>query len=201
MFKWYLARVEKEVGKSLKCLRSDRGGELTSREFEEFYNEKTIKRQTSTPRTPPQNGIAERRNRSVIDCARTLIMEKNVALKYQREALIIVVYTLNRDQIKKGTHATPFELWYGHSPNVKHFKISGYKCYILKESWNRKFDAKSEESIFLGYYTRSKAYKCLNINTNKVVESTNVKFDELVEVQNVECTNKTKGIKDLCILL
>ena len=61
MFKWYLARVEKETQKSLKCLKSDRGGEFTSREFEELCNEKGIKRQTSTPRTPPQNGIAERR--------------------------------------------------------------------------------------------------------------------------------------------
>ena len=53
MFKWYLARVEKETGKILKCLRSDRGGEFTSREFEVFCNDKGIKRQTSAPRTPP----------------------------------------------------------------------------------------------------------------------------------------------------
>ena len=82
MFKWYLARVEKEIGKSLKYPRSDRGGEFTSREFEEFCNDKGIKRQTSTPRTPPQNGIVKRRNLSVINYARTLMMEKNVALKY-----------------------------------------------------------------------------------------------------------------------
>ena len=82
MFKWYLARVEKEKGKRLKCLRSYRGGEFMSREFEEFCNERGIKRQTSTPRTPPQNGIAERRNRLVIDYAITLMMKKNVALKY-----------------------------------------------------------------------------------------------------------------------
>ena len=62
MFKWYLARVEKETGKSLKCLRSNRGGEFTSREFEEFCNDKGTKRQTSTPRTLTQNGIVERRN-------------------------------------------------------------------------------------------------------------------------------------------
>ena len=73
----------------------------------------------------------------------------------------------------------------GHSPNVKHFKIFGSKCYILKESRNGKFDAKSEEGIFLVYSTRSKAYKCLNVNTNKVVESTIVRFDQLAEVQNV----------------
>ena len=81
MFKWYLTRVEKETGKSLKCLRLDRGGEFTSREFEIFYNDKGIKRKTSMPRTPPQNGIKKMRNRSMIDCARTLLMEKNVALK------------------------------------------------------------------------------------------------------------------------
>ena len=82
MFKWYLARVEKKMGKSLKCLRSNNGGEFTSRDFEVFYNDRGIKRKTSTPRTLPQNGIVERRNRSVIDYARTLMMEKNVALKY-----------------------------------------------------------------------------------------------------------------------
>ena len=53
MFKWYLARVEKEIENNLKFLRFDRGGEFTSREFEEFYNDRGIKRQTSTPRTPP----------------------------------------------------------------------------------------------------------------------------------------------------
>ena len=129
------------------------------------------------------------------------MMERNVGLKYWREAVSIAVYTLNRVQIKKGTNATPFELWYGHSPNVKHFKIFGCKFYILKESINGKFDAKSEEGIFLGYSTRSKAYKCLNINTNKVVESENVKFDDLAKVQNIENTKKNRGIQDLFILL
>ena len=127
MFKWYLARIEKEIGKNLKCLRSERGGKFTSREFELFYNDNCIKRQTSAPRTPPQNGISERRNRSVIECARTLMMEKNVALKYWREVVSTTFYTLNRVQVKKGTNATPFELWYGHSPNVKHFKVFGCK--------------------------------------------------------------------------
>jgi transposase InsO family protein len=94
MFKWYVARVEKETGKILKCLRSDRGGDFTSNDFN-LCNDRGIKRQTSTPRIPPQNGIVERRNIFVMDCARTLMMEKNVALKYWREVVIIAVYTLN----------------------------------------------------------------------------------------------------------
>ena len=62
-----------------------------------------------------------------MDYARTLIMEKSVALKYWREALSTGVYTLNNVQVKKGTHSTPFELWYGYSPNVKYFKVFGKK--------------------------------------------------------------------------
>ena len=85
---------------------------------------------------------------------------------------------MNHVQLKKGTHFTPFELWYGYSPNVKYFKVFGSKCYILKDVRNGKLDAKSEEGIFLGYSTRSKAYKCLNTNTNKIVESANVNFDK-----------------------
>ena len=82
MFKWYLARVEKETRKILKFLRSNRGREFTSNEFEILCNDRGIKRQTSTPRTPPQNGIIERRNKSIIDCVRTLMMENNIALIY-----------------------------------------------------------------------------------------------------------------------
>ena len=77
MLKWYLARVEKETCKNIKCLRSNKGGEFTSNEFEICYNDGGIKRDTSTSTTPPQNGIAK-----IMDCARTLMMEKNVSLKY-----------------------------------------------------------------------------------------------------------------------
>ena len=110
MFKWYLERVEKEIGKSLKCLRLDKGGEFNSNEIEMFCNDRGIKRQTSIHGTPPQNRIAKRRNRSIMDYARTPMMEKNVALKYWREVVSIVVYTLNHVQVKKGTYSTPFKL-------------------------------------------------------------------------------------------
>ena len=61
------------------------------------------------------------------------------------------MYTLNHVQVKKGTHSTPFELWYGYPPNVKYFKISRRKCYILRDDRNGNFDAKSDEGIFLRY--------------------------------------------------
>ncbi|MGI4370307.1 hypothetical protein ACR2V4_27330 [Klebsiella pneumoniae] len=95
MFKWYTVRVENETGRQLKCLRSNRGGEFTSNEFNLFCNDHGIKRQVSASRTPQQNGIVERRNRSIVDCARTLMIEKNVPQTFWREAISTTVYTLN----------------------------------------------------------------------------------------------------------
>ena len=82
LFKWYLARNEKEIGKSLKCLRSYRGGEFISNDFNTFCNERKIKRKMSAPRTPHQSGIDERSNRSIMDYARALMLEKSVSKKY-----------------------------------------------------------------------------------------------------------------------
>ena len=123
------------------------------------------------------------------------MMEKNIALKYWREAIIITIYTLNHVQVKKGTHSIAFELWYGYSPNVKYFKVFGSKCYILKDLKNGKLDAKIEEAIFLGYSTRRKYYKCLNNNTNKVVESVNLNFDDYTEVHEDEPKKEPKNYR------
>ena len=75
---------------------------------------------------------------------------------------------------------------------MKYFKIFGSKCCILKDDRHGKFDAKSDEGIFLGYCTRSKAYKCLNINNNKVVKSANVKFVEFAKEHEVEPAKEPK---------
>ena len=96
-----------------------------------------------------------------------------------------IVYTLNRVHVMKGTNLTPYELWFWYTPTIKYFKIFGRKCYILKDERKGKLDAKGEESILLGYPTRSKSYKCLDTNTNKIVESVNVKFDEYIELHDV----------------
>lgn len=67
--------------------------------------------------------MVERRNRSIIDCERTLMIEKNVATKYWRESISTSIHTLNQVQLKKGTNKTPYELWYGYKPNISHFKV------------------------------------------------------------------------------
>ena len=80
--KWSLAILEKETRKKLKYLRLEKSGKFISNEFNELCIERGIKRQVSALGTPQQNGIAKRRNISIMDCARTLMIEKNVAIKY-----------------------------------------------------------------------------------------------------------------------
>ena len=141
----------------LKCLRSDRGGEFISHEFNNFCIEREIKRQVLAPGTPERNGIAERRNKSIMDYTRTLMIEKNVVIKYQKEAISNIVHTLNRVQLKKDSNQNPYELWYGYKPNVSYLNIFGSKYYILKEIGKGKLDVKSDEGIFLGYSSKIKA--------------------------------------------
>ena len=92
-----------------------------------------------------------------MDCARTLMIEKNVTKKYWKEAISTIVDALNRVQLKKDSNQTPCELWYVYKPNVSYFKVFGRKCYILKESRKGKINVKSDEDIFLGCSKQSKA--------------------------------------------
>ena len=129
-----------------------------------------------------------------MDCVRTLMIEKKIAIRYWKEAINIVIHTLNRVQLKD-SFKTPYELWYGYKPNVSYLKVFGSKCYILKESRKGKFDAKGDEGIFLGYSSRSKAYRCLNLSTHKVIESAHVKADEFVEKTEIESKKEPKDYR------
>ena len=93
-----------------------------------------------------------------MDCARTLMIEKNVTIKYWKEAIRTIVHNLNRVQLKKNSNQTLYELWYGYKPNVSYLKVFGRKCYILKDTRKGKFDVKSDKGIFLEYSNKSKSY-------------------------------------------
>jgi len=109
------------------------------------------------------------------------MMEASVPQMFWREAVSTAVYTLNRVQIRSNTGKTPYELWFGITPTVRYFRVFGSKCYIKRDEDLGKFDARSDEGIFLGYSTQSKAYRCYNKRLRKMIESTNVKVDEGIE--------------------
>jgi len=103
---------------------------------------------------------------------------------YWREAIRITVYILNKGQIRFNSDKTPYELWFGRAPSVKYFKVFGSKCYIKRLDENLgKFDARSDEGIFLGYESTKKAYRCYNIRLHNIFKSIYVKVDDLKTIR------------------
>ena len=111
--------------------------------------------------------------------ARAMLHNKDVARNLWGEAVNTACYTANTMYFRLGTKKTPYELWKGRKPNVKYFRIFGSTYFILKDRENvGKFDSRSDEGIFLGYSSTSKAYRVYNKRTMKAMETVNVVIDE-----------------------
>jgi len=119
-FKKFKAAAELESGKRLKSLRTDRSGEFNSGGFVIFCSEHGIKHSTTTPYTPQQNGVVERRNQTVVEMARCLLKSMKVPSRFWGEAVRTAVHILNRSPMKSLRGKTPFEAWFGRKPGVKH---------------------------------------------------------------------------------
>ncbi|WRX10304.1 Integrase [Theobroma cacao] len=173
-------KVENEKGLAIVSIRSDHGGEFENFEFEEFFNEKGLDHNFSAPRTPQQNGVVETKNQTLKEMARTMLCENNLPKYFWAEVVNTVAYILNRVSIRPMISKTPYELYKGRKPNISHLRSFGCKCFVLN---NRKqplgkFDAKSDEAIFLGYALNSKVYSGFNKRTLNVEKSIHVVFDE-----------------------
>ncbi|KAL5548818.1 hypothetical protein UlMin_004049 [Ulmus minor] len=171
--------IQNEKGVSIISIRSDHGKEFENKEFENFCLENGFDHNFSAPRTPQQNGVVERKNRSIQEMARTLLNENNLPKYFWGEAVHTSCYVLNRVSIRPILKKTPYELWKGKKPNISYFKVFGCKCFILNQKDDLgKFDSKSDVGIFLGYSTSSKAFRIYNRRTLVVEESMHVIFDE-----------------------
>jgi transposase InsO family protein len=191
-FNLYKEMVENEMDSRIKCLRSENGGEFTSKEFMDYCSSHGIKRKLFIARTPQQNGVVERKNRKVQEMARTMLMYSKLADIFWAQAVHIAVHIQNRLMLRNKIDKTPYELWKGTPTNVKHFRVFGSKCYI-KRVYGRmgKFDSRVDKGILVGYSSTRKAYKCYNLRLNKVVESINVTIDETGRPESKEEENKS----------
>jgi hypothetical protein len=171
--------TENEIDMKIKCLRSDNGGDFVSNEFNNYCDENGIKRHFSVIETPKQNGVVERKNRTVMEMARTMLNESKLNDMFWPQAVHTAVHILNKILLRNNTNKTPYQLWKGRLANIKHFRIFGSKCYIKRIDKNLgKLDSRTDEGILVGYSCSRKAYKCYNFRLRKIVESVDVKFDE-----------------------
>ncbi|KAK0583521.1 hypothetical protein LWI29_037786 [Acer saccharum] len=181
-FKMLCTKLQNEMNsniRSIKRIRSDHGREFENASFESYCDSLGISHEFSAPRTPQQNGVVERKNRVLQEMARVMLLSNNVPRNLWAEAINTACYIGNRVFLRPGTRNTSYELWKGKRPNVSYFHTFGSKCYILNDRDQLgKFDAKSDEGIFIGYALNSRAYRVFNLKTRTVMESSNVVIDD-----------------------
>ncbi|KAJ6902219.1 Retrovirus-related Pol polyprotein from transposon TNT 1-94 [Populus alba x Populus x berolinensis] len=178
-FKDFKAIVEKQTGYTIRTVRSDQGGEYTANDFEAYCTQQGIRHQTTPAYTPQLNGVAERKNRTILDMARSLLKAKKLPKQYWAEAVSCAVYLLNRCPTRSLQGVTPEEAWSGHKPSVTHLRVFGCVAYAkIPDARRRKLDDKSEQCIFVGYGERRMGYRLYNPITKKVITSRDVIFEE-----------------------
>ncbi|GJX74989.1 putative ribonuclease H-like domain-containing protein [Tanacetum coccineum] len=145
----------------------------------EFCEKKGIKKEFSVARTPQQNGVAERRNRTLIEAARTMLADSKLPTTFWAEAVNTACYVQNRVLVVKPHNKTPYELFRGRTPALSFMRPFGCHVTILNTlDYLGKFDGKSDEGFFVGYSMNSKAFRVYNIRTRKVEENLHIRFLE-----------------------
>ena len=177
--KEFITQAEKQHGIPVKVLRSDNGTEFRNQNLDSFCVSKGIIRQFSVPRTPQQNGVVERKNRTLIEAARSMIADSGLPLSFWAEAVSTACYVQNRVLVNKRHDKTAYEILFHIKPLISFFKTFGCPCFILnlKESIS-KFAAKIDTGYFLGYSSTAKAYRVFNSKSMTIEETLDVKFNE-----------------------
>jgi hypothetical protein len=180
----YKAMVENQLGKRIKCLRSDNGTEYLCNELESYLEKHGIKHEMTVAYTPEQNGVAERRNRTLVEMARCMMIQSQLSPSFWAEAISTANYLRNRCPSRSINGQTPHKLWTGKDFSVKHFQIFGTKGYRLDKTPNKgKFDPRSKKCIFVGYSTERRAYRVWCPDSKRIYATRDVKFVNNFEVK------------------
>ncbi|RVW53770.1 Retrovirus-related Pol polyprotein from transposon TNT 1-94 [Vitis vinifera] len=192
MFKSFKKMVETQSGQKVKVLRTDNGGEYTSKEFNVFCQEARIAHQLTTPYSSQQNGVYERNNITVMEMARCMLFEKNLPKLLWAEAVSTSVYLLNRLPTKSVKSKTPIEAWPGVIPSVKHLKVFSSSCYLHVPSIKRgKLDERAKKGVLV--WDLKKVHKC-DQTTPSILEPA-IESTSLEDPLDVEATSDTPMLK------
>jgi Reverse transcriptase (RNA-dependent DNA polymerase)/gag-polypeptide of LTR copia-type/Integrase core domain/GAG-pre-integrase domain len=183
--------VERLFNSKIINFRSDQGGEFKSKQFTTYLENEGIHHQFSAVYTPQQNGVAERYNRTVVEMARSMLIEGDVDVSLWGEAIHTAVYTRNRCPTSALKGKTPFTLWHDKKPDVGFFRVFGSKAFVLDTSPKRnKLMPKSLPGVFVGYDDDIKGYRVWIKGEKNVRVSRNVIIKD--EGENVLKTKNEK---------
>ncbi|GJW95115.1 ribonuclease H-like domain-containing protein [Tanacetum coccineum] len=179
ILKTFITGIENLIDLKVKVIRCDNGTEFKNKVMNQFCEMKGIKREFSVARTPQQNGVAERKNRTLIEAARTMLADSKLPTTFWAEAVNTACYVQNRVLVIKPHNKTPYELFLGRKPALSFMRPFGCPVTILNTIDHLgKFDGKADEGFFVGYSTNSKAFRVFNSRTRIVEENLHVKFSE-----------------------
>ncbi|GJR20601.1 putative ribonuclease H-like domain-containing protein [Tanacetum coccineum] len=171
--------IENLIDLRVKVIRSDNGTEFKNRVMNQFCEMKGIKREFSVTRIPQQNRVAERKNRTLIEAARTMLADSKWPTTFWAEEVNTACYVQNRVLVIKPHNKTPYELFLGRKPTLSFMRPFGCSVTNLNTIDHLgKFDGKADEGFFVGYSTNSKAFRVFNSRTRIVEENMHVQFSE-----------------------
>ncbi|CAH9139832.1 unnamed protein product [Cuscuta epithymum] len=178
MFMKYKAEVENQLDRKIKRLRSDRGGEYNTNFLKEFCEKHGIIHESSAPYTPQQNGVAERKNRTLKDMMNSMLLSAGLSDNLWGEAVLSACYILNKVPHKR-IEKTPYELWKGYSPNLNHLRVWGCIAKVGFPDFKRtNIGPKTFDCVFIGYAQGSAAYRFVSLNDRTICESRDAEFFE-----------------------
>ncbi|GJX66247.1 putative ribonuclease H-like domain-containing protein [Tanacetum coccineum] len=179
ILKDFIRQIENQLNQKVKTIRCDNGTEFKNRDVIEFCGLKGIKREYSNARTPQQNRVAERKNRTLIEAARTMLADSLLPNTFWAEAVSTACYVLNRVLVTKPHNKTPYELLTGKTPIISYIRPFGCHVTILNTIDHLgKFAGKSDEGFLVGYSLQSKAFRVYNLETKRVEENLHITFLE-----------------------
>lgn len=190
----FVALVENQTGYKVKCLQTDNGKEYLSGNFDNFLKSRGIRRRVTVPYNPEQNGVAERKNRSLIETARCLLSQSGLPSCFWAEALNAANFIRNRCPTKSLDGMTPHEAWIGNAPDVKNLQEFGCSVLCLdRKPGKGKFEPRCDEGVLVGFSDESKGYRVWLPNSRKVIVSRDVTFRE---ISPPKVDNLTRSIFD-----
>ncbi|KAJ9565815.1 hypothetical protein OSB04_001781 [Centaurea solstitialis] len=179
LIKPFVIGMENKTNLKVKVIRSDNGTEFKNADLNSFCREKGIEKQYSAPITPQQNGVVERRNRTLIEAARTMLADSKLPITFWAEAVNTACYVQNKVLVVKSKGKTPYELFEKKKPFIGFLKPFGCPCTILDTKTHLgKFESKYDEGFLVGYSAQSKALRVFNNSTRIIEESDNVRCNE-----------------------
>jgi transposase InsO family protein len=179
-FKVFKAWIENLLQRQIGGLRSDRGGEFLSNEFSVFLDLHGIGRELTEAYTPRQNGVAERKNRTLLEKGRSMVADARTPKFLWSEVVATANYLTNRSPTRANPSGiSPYQRLFGKVPDLSHLRIFGCVAYVhVPDETRTKLDPKTIPCVLTGYSEESKAYRCFNPHTRKILISSDVKFDE-----------------------